>query len=271
MCLYANRDLLGSMGLDVAYPGRDGVPGGRLKLRLPGPRHGPRRLGPFAQAAHEVLAQASPDETRGLLVSEENLPGRMFHFYEGQFFPASRKRLSVFRQAIGAAELHVIYVLRAYDELYTSAYRKRAEDNAVVGFDALVPQFLNMDRGWPELVAEMRDILGPARFTVLPYERRGQSRELLTKLLPDLPLSAVEPDRLLNLSATDAALEALQSHYHKGETLERADWQEIVRTHADDRASRGFAEFSEADRRSLKDRYQADLDRVAGLEGITFL
>ena len=28
MCLYANRDLLGSMGLDVAYPGRDGVPGG---------------------------------------------------------------------------------------------------------------------------------------------------------------------------------------------------------------------------------------------------
>ena len=65
--------------------------------------------------------------------------------------------------------------------MYVSGFRKRAEDNASEKFEKLVPNYLTMDRGWPELVALMRDILRPERISVLPYERRGQSRDLLAR------------------------------------------------------------------------------------------
>ncbi|WP_428924692.1 hypothetical protein [Marinibacterium sp. SX1] len=269
MCLYDNRAALGRHGYDLAYPGRDGVPDGRLRLRLPGPRHGIGRLGRFAGSVRDAVARFSPDPARQLVLSEENIPGRMFHFYQGQFFPAAAKRFRAFRAGIGAADLHVVYVLRSYDELYASAYRKRAEDNAVDPFAGLVPHFLAMDRGWPELVADMQAELKPAQLTLVSYENRGKSIDLLTRLLPDMPREElVEPQAVLNLSATDAALEALQAGYRAGETLTRTQWQEIVRSHADDRGSRGFAQFDAAARQALRDRYHADLDRIRAMPGL---
>jgi len=64
LCLSHNRAVLSDAGFDVAYPGRDGVPGGKLKLRLPAPRHRPRHVNGFAEGAGAQLTTISPNPER---------------------------------------------------------------------------------------------------------------------------------------------------------------------------------------------------------------
>ena len=272
LCLHRNRQVLSGQGLDIAYPGRDGVPDGRLKLQLPRPRHGEKRIPQFADKLRGHLGRLSPDPLRGLILSEENIPGPMTHFYEGRFFPASAKRLAALAAALDGPPRHVLYVLRPYDQLYISAYRKRAEDNPVPPFPDLVPHFLAMDRGWPDLIVEMRDILRPERLSILDYAHRGTSSALLAGLVPGLAASDLaEPDQVVNLSATDAALIALQRRYHAGESLSREEWKSVLNEHAENRAPQGVAAFSDADATSLRSRYAGDLTRIAKLDGVALL
>lgn len=271
MCLNENRGALSRLGFDLAYPGRDGVPGGRLRLRLPRPRHGEKRIAEFAGEVRNHLSKLSPDLDRGLILSEENIPGPMRHFHDGQFFPASVNRLKTLAAALDAPPPHVLFVVRPYAELFVSAFRKRAEDNAVSPFAELAPRFLSIDRGWPDLIADIQAHLQPIRLTVVPYADRGESRALLARLVPDLDVDAlVEPDMSVNQSATDAALEALQHRYRAGEDLERHQWKAVIATHAGETGSRGFAEFRQADRDCLDDRYRSDLERLADMSGVTF-
>ncbi|MFT7593443.1 MAG: hypothetical protein ACI8R4_000756, partial [Paracoccaceae bacterium] len=152
------------------------------------------------------------------------------------------------------------------------AFRKRSEDNKMPPFGEVVPQFLAMEHGWPDLVAQMRDILKPACLTILPYERRGASRDLLSLLVPGLEgADLVEPDKTMNLSATDAALAALQMRYHADETLKEKEWRQVIADHADDREARGYAAFRDDDAQALTDRYHADLEKISQMPGVRYL
>jgi hypothetical protein len=267
LCLHKNRKMLRQAGWALAYPGRDGIPSGKLALRLPTPKGGVQDK--LISKARNTLNDHAGD--RPLILSEENIAGRMMHFMQGRFYPAAEARLEVLRAAWPGPIAHVLLVVRPYDGLFVSGYRKRAEDNAVEDFETLRPRYLAMDRGWPDLVAAMRDILRPERFSVIPYGLRGTSTALLQRLVPGLPGDAlIEPARVMNLSATDAALAALQLRYRAGETLGRAAWKDIVASHADDTERRGFATFSEAEIQVWADRYARDLETLAAMDGITF-
>jgi hypothetical protein len=270
MCLHDNRDVLADAGYDLAYPGRDGIPTGTLGLRLPGPRHGTDQTERFAARVADAVAAHSPDGSRPLILSEENIPGRMMHFTQGRFYPACEARLMALKAGLQGGVARVLFVLRPYDQLYVSGYRKRAEDNKVEDFNTLRPKYIAMDRGWPEIVAALRDILQPGRLLVVPYARRGSSVEALQMLVPalaDRPL--IEPQQVVNLSATDAGLMALQARYHAGAALERAQWKAVIADHAGDRTDHGFAAFSEAEVAVLTQRYADDLARIDAMEGVT--
>ena len=272
MCLSQNRAVLAADGYDVAYPGRDGIPNGRLRLQLPRPRHGEKRVPQFADKARGHLKGFSDDPARALILSEENIPGPMRHFYEGRFFPASAKRFASLAGALDGPPEHVLYVIRPYDALYVSAYRKRAEDNAVNPFAGIVPHFLAMDRGWPELIGEMRDVLAPKRLSVVEYGARGDSRSLLARLVPELSADyLVEPQDKVNLSATDAALVHLQQRYHAGEELTRPQWKDVLARFSDDRTPRGVAQFEPDAQAELAARYADDLARLTAMDGVDFV
>ena len=270
-CLWENRAALAGLAIDVAYPGRDGAPQGRLKLQLPRPRHGPRRIPQFAEGVRQHLARICPEARGRLILSEENIPGPMRHFYEGRFFPAAENRAAALAQGVGRVA-HVVYVLRPYGALYASAWRKRAEDNPVPPFGDLVPRFLEMDRGWPEIVGALRDRLAPERLTVVDFAARGTSVDLLRRLVPGLENVALqEPEKVVNLSATDAALKALQARYHVGERLSRAAWQAVLAEHAENRESLGLAVYPKAAEAALAARYTRDLDRIGGMAGVSVI
>ena len=265
MCLHENRALLQAQGYALAYPPRDGIPSGTLSLRLPRPRD--NKLGRVTIRTTRLLEAHAGNNP--LILSEENIPGRMMHFIKGQFYPAAEKRCEVLRAAWPGPIAHVVLVVRPYDQLFVSGFRKRAEDNPVPPFDVLRPNYMRMDRGWPELVGILRDVLRPEALTVVPYTARGTSVSLLSRLVPALasePLA--EPARNLNVSATEAALVALQARYEKSETLSRQDWQAVVAAHADDHTPQGFAAFSEEEVAHWTQTYAQDLERIASMDGV---
>ena len=142
------------------------------------------------------------------------------HFWGGEFFPGIRRRLKALREVLPGPVHRLIYVVRPYDELFVSAYRKTAEDNRVDPFDQLRPVFMSIQGGWPHVVSALRDVLSPGALIVRPYENRGSNADLFRLLVPgmaDAPL--VDPPRVMNRSATDAALMALQAIYAQGQTL----------------------------------------------------
>lgn len=274
LCLSKNQSVLEASGFNVAFPGRDGVPGGRLKLRLPRPRHGPDEMDFFVGKAARTLMDHVSDTKNALILSEENLPGVILHFFKGRLYPNRKRRLQVFRKALQSVDAHVahvLFVIRPYDQLFISGFRKHAEDNPVNDFAEHADAMSKFSGGWPETVQALRNVLAPDRLSVVEFGARGQSRDLLGRLLDDGPARFSEPERALNISATDAALEHLQSLYHSGVSLTRADWQKVIGDFLEDTEDREFTRFTKEQQERLAGRYAADLDRLADMHGVTFI
>lgn len=272
MMLSANRAALEAAGFDVTYPERDGIADGTLGLRLPSPRNADQVAHRFAPSVREEIAGKCRPDSAALILSEENILGRMIHFASGRFYPAAEARFETLATGTGAPILRILLVVRDYAELYVSAFRKRAEDNLVDPFLDGRPRMMRMDRGWPELVIAMQSVLRPREIVVVEYRKRGRSIDLMRLLVPDLAaVDLIEPQARVNLSATDAGLEVLQARYAQGESLTREQWQQVIAEHREDTASRGISEFKPRQLAKLRARYAADLDRVQAMKGVTLL
>ncbi|RFP86868.1 hypothetical protein DZK27_13620 [Rhodobacteraceae bacterium 63075] len=274
LCMAANRERLEAEGFDLSYPSRDGVPGGTLALRLPKPRHGPEDVADFTEKMSRIM-RGQVTEGRGkLLFSDENLPGIIRLFFNGKLYPNARKRYMVMRDAFAAIEARprrALFVVRPYAELFVSGYRKHAEDNAIEPFAELAGTMAGFKGGWPNAVRAMQNVLGPEEIRVIEYGARGQSRDLLGQLLGRDPSDFIEPERQMNISATDAAMLALQEIHASGRTLRRAEWQQIIRSHAGNDEDLGFARFSEAQKAALDARYAEDLEALRQMDGVTLV
>lgn len=272
LMLAENRDLLRQAGYDIAYPGRDDIPQGDLKLRLPNPRNTGEWESRFLPGATKELKRFATADSDAMILSEENIPGRMIHFSAGEFYPAAEARLQTFAAAARAPVLRAVLVVRDYTGLFISSYRKRAEDNESDPFNAGRQNMLRMDRGWPDLVRLIIKHLRVQELVVIDYNRRGRSVDIANMLVPELTeLNLREPGRRMNHSATDAALMALQERYRRGETLERAAWQQIITEHREDKEPRGVSEFTKRQTRILESRYQEHLDEIAKIPTVSLL
>lgn len=272
MFLHDNLDEITRQGYDAVYPGRDGIPSGKLGLRLPSLRHGETLQQRFIRKVRKVTRANSPDPTRPMILSEENIPGRMIHFYASEFYPAAEARMKALHDGLEGTLKRVVYVVRPYDALYVSAFRKRAEEVVSDLFTDQRAALMNMDRGWPELITLMRDHLKAEETVVMTMDARGDNRNIIKHLVPDLDQgNLVEPKALLNVSASDTAMDALRARYLAGGKLDREERQEIIAEHADNKASTNFAEFTPEQSQELSEKYEHDCDQLAKMDGITFV
>lgn len=272
MMLSQNRALLTSAGFDLAYPGRDDIPQGTLGLRLPAPRAVEQWESKFVPLCERELQRHATDGSHAMILSEENIPGRMIHFAAGQFYPAAQARMQTLAAAAQAPVLRAVLVVRDYRALFVSAWRKRAEDNKASPFKTGRYNMMHMDRGWPELVRLIQEHLKPQELVVIDYPRRRQSVDILGLLVPELSaLPLREPDNRVNHSATDAALAELQRRYHQGEKLKRKVWQKIIAEHREDKRQLGLSVFTARQERILKGRYEAHLDEIAAMPAVQLL
>ncbi|MFT6023716.1 MAG: hypothetical protein ACI9PY_001834 [Ascidiaceihabitans sp.] len=272
MFLHDNLAEINSQGYDAVYPGRDGIPSGKLGLRLPSLRHGDTLQHRFVRKVRREIRANSPDRTRATILSEENIPGRMIHFFGSEFYPTAEARMKALRGGLGGPLKRVLFIVRPYDALYVSAFRKRAEDTAVEPFTKFRAALMKMNRGWPEFIASMRDTLQAEDTVVMTMSARGDNRNIIKYLVPELAQdNLIEPVKQLNVSATDTAMDVLQAHYKAGDTLTRTEWQQIITDNADTKVSTGFAEFEPDQKQHLRDLFDRDCDSLGALKGIRFI
>lgn len=257
----------------MAYPGRDDISSGHLALSLPSPRHGWTSQAKFSARVARKVMHHSPDSDRPLIISEENIPGKMIHFFSGHFYPAAETRLDALKEGLGTAEVAAaMLVVRPYNALYKSAYRKRAEDQQSDPFAEAVPHLMAMDRGWPDLIEITRRTLSPRVLHVVAYAARGPSTHLLQRLVPELATHTLtEPARRVNCSATDAALYALQERYAAGRVLDRAEKRAVIDDYAGRKAQTPLTAFTTEQTALLTEQYNADLDLIDRMKNVRLL
>ena len=274
LCLATNAEALNAAGYDLGFPRREHIPGGNLHLRLPRPKHGDAETPAFVSRVQRALSKHVTAQNHKLILSDENLPGVILHMLKGRLYPNQGKRIDVFQQALSAIDgrvSHILFVIRPYDQLFISGYRKHAEDNPLSPFDHNADAMSRFTGGWPDTIETLRNLLRPDRFTVVEYGKRGPSRDLLARLLGEPDTRFAEPERTLNASATDAALAHLQKIYQAGQTLERSEWMRVMAEFSAQTEDRGFARFSTDQGKRLHARYVTDLDRLAAMQGVTLI
>ena len=268
MCLSLNKAAIQAAGFGVLYPGRDGIPEGRLKLKWPLPRQ--KDHADFVAKAARQMERHS--EGRALVMSEENISGRMLHMQNGNFYGRVVERCKIIREAWPGPIGKVLYVTRAYDSFFISGYKLSALGRVRPAFADLKDTYLGLERGWPEVIAAVRDTLRPASMEVVDYAVRGSSAALAARLIPGFEAAQLqEPTRRVNLSGSDAALGEIQRRLAEGQTLSDAQIEEIIRSSEDGAGAFAPIAFSDGDKQILRDRYAADLDKIAAMAGVDLI
>lgn len=271
MFLDLNAPALRAQGVDLAYPSRDGAKGGRLKLFLPAPRHTVETVDWRVKKARHNLALQVSDPARPLLLSEENILGRMDPFYHGQFYPFLRERAQFMARVLeGRPVARILLLVRPYDSLFVSSYRKRSEDNEMGDFNVMRERMAVFEGdGWPQVALTLIEELKPRRLVVIPYRRPRHELDLARALMPRLDLSAlIEPELAVNASLSDAGLFELQRRYLAGEAPDRAVIEQVRAAFADTKVPEPFAAFTGAQKEALRARYYNDLDTLRLMAGI---
>ncbi|GKY87947.1 hypothetical protein STA1M1_18160 [Sinisalibacter aestuarii] len=268
--LEVNAEAIRAQGVDLNYPGRDAAKQGTLALRFPAPRHDAGAIEQRLIRARRNLGRVlRPD--RPVILSEENICGRMLDFHKGLFFPTAPLRAGFLARALAPRSVaRITLVLRPYSEIFVSGYRKRAEDNLQAPFEEHAGKMAQFKGGWVEVISAMREGLKPAEIVLLDYRRRPQA-ELAGVVCPLLDTSAlVEPGREANVSLNDAGLFAMQARLRAGETYTPDLLEEVRLAHAAETADAPFAAFTADAKARLDARYAADLDRLAAMAGVRY-
>ncbi|WP_424944059.1 hypothetical protein [Aliiroseovarius crassostreae] len=270
--LSMNAGRLDDHGVNVAVSNRDGNLNSGLKLRLPDKRHFRKNnLDQHRVWLDEQIEDNSLDRRRVSLVSEENLPGTINTLMSPDIYPIVDKRLKFFASRQTKPIRKVLFVVRSYDSFFESVFRKRVEFRAIDPFHHYRDDMMTMNRGWVDVIQDIRDATKVDNVQVLRFEDRPGYLKLLHTLFPALPHDGwLGPQGLRNVSASNAACREIQRAFHNGEELSRAQIEDIKARYADDTDAEPVAAFSDADRAELQDRYAEDVQTIRNLPFVTF-
>jgi hypothetical protein len=259
------------MNFSLGYPGRDGIGGGNLKLRLPPVTAVERRKIKFSEYNRLHLETLFP-KNQDVILTEERLLGKAKAFYKGRFYREASMNAHFLNDFFEGNIVQVLVVVRSYVSLFKSCYRKQAEDNLVADFSELSKGFFKIKRSWTDVIKDISQAIPDANIKVVEMGARGKSRDLLSRLLGTIPEGGFCDElESLNSSPTDSAVLALQTRYKRGESLCRDDWQAVIREFADIKDDLGVTKYDPQLEKILKDRYARDLENIPKIKGVTFI
>jgi hypothetical protein len=271
--LASNADNFADFGVNLAVANRDGDQRSSMKLRLPEARHFRKNdLDERRAWLSEVFEEIRINERARTLLSEENIPGGFASIFSDHPYKIALDRMKFFNSGLTRRVRRALFVIRSYDTFLPSAYRKRCEFREIDPFEIYAADQMKADRGWPELIDDIRNAFSPEELVVLTYEDRWSHIEMLQHLMPETEQVDFAPlTRRFNVSATDAACRAMQAHFASGKKLSPTGLAEIIRKYADDTSGPPIAAFSEKDAEILQSRYAQDITRIGKMSGVTLI
>ncbi|WP_300519099.1 hypothetical protein [Aliiroseovarius sp.] len=215
--------------------------------------------------------------TRGaetVLISEENLIGDMgWNIRSGQFYPNARRRLSAYRDFLGQAPLRIGLGIRGYADYWISAHAQELSychvgREGVVRFAEARAQLMAVNRGWRDLVRDLRVVFPESELVIWPLEHRIALPDLARRLLGLADLALPNPPAGVNAAPDHGKLKPLEAFRAKNPNASRHAVQEFL-----DRCDKQpFEGFSCADQLRLQARYADDLGALGqGADGAVLL
>ncbi len=271
--LASNADNFADFGVNLAVANRDGASEGSFKLRLPDARHFRKDdLDERRVWLDDVFEEIRINQRARTLVSEENIPGSFNSIFSKHPYGIALDRMKFFQSGFTGNVRRVLFVIRSYDTFLPSAYRKRCEFREIDPFKVYAADQMKADRGWPELIGDIRNAFTPEELVVLTYEDRWSHIEMLQHLMPETEQVDFAPlTRRFNVSATDAACRAMQAHFASGKKLSPAGLAQMIRKYADDTSGPPIAAFADKDAEILQSRYADDIARIGKMSGVSLI
>ncbi len=271
--LASNADNFADFGVNLAVANRDGSSEGSFKLRLPDARHFRKDdLDERREWLNLAFEECRINHRARTLVSEENIPGSFNSIFSEHPYGAAFDRMQFFQSGLTGKVRRALFVVRSYDTFLPSAYRKRCEFRKIAPFAEYAADQMKADRGWPELIDDIRNAFAPEELVVLAYEDRWSHIEMLQHLMPETEQVDFAPlTRRFNVSATDAACRAMQAHFASGKKLSPAGLAQMIRNYADDTSGPPIAAFTDKDAEILQSRYADEIARIGKMSGVSLI
>ena len=254
-----NEAVLNENGISARYPGRDIDGSGNMKLKLPQAeaiRAGGINDDHIIAARKQLMSGATTGE---LIISEENILGRMFPFFQGSFYNRIIPRMRVLGQAMGRAPDQVVLVTRNYGEFFVSAYAQMAQVRVMPSWEKAGPKLMRDERTWIDVAGALHKGLNPTRITVVPYANRGSNAHLLGIMTKTKITALQEAEKGTNISATAEAIEELQKRLTAKEDLTWAQVHQIKDDHSVANGGTVFNPLTPAQKSAFTRKYNADM------------
>lgn len=200
-----------------------------------------------------------------VVLSEENILGMPHHILSETFYPLAEQTLSRIASLGGRADLQLFLSIRSYDALLPSAYVESLKHSvpAPGGFEALRERLLANPPSWYDLLERIHAAAPGVPIRIWRQEDyRANAQEIMEEFcgcpLGELP-EISDPSWTRTPSATAIAAAERVPEMPQPERLVRVKALFSASAPGDDR----FNPLSDAERRQLRGRYEADLARIA--------
>ncbi|MGR6468850.1 hypothetical protein [Rhizobium sp. PAMB 3182] len=194
------------------------------------------------------------------LISDENMLGDIFNEHRNGFYYEAEDILTEIKRHLPAPVQKVFLAIRPYDEFLTSSYAMsaiyRPASRPQPPFEDLKSKILNLERGWPELVMDIKAVFPDAELHVWTCQNTPLSLQLAIMLGEELATQlATEEHSLVNAAPTEEAIDYARINggrqgYDPDATLMRF------------REGKKFAPLTESEENILRSRYNADVEKL---------
>jgi hypothetical protein len=226
------------------------------------PLIGPAHMRDAIEATLDPL-RIGPDT---VALSEENILGVPHQVLEPTFYSQADQSLSRLSSLGLRADVELFLSIRSYDALLPSAYVESLKHGTAPrgGFGSVKERLLAVPPSWYDLVARIRAATPGMPLHIWRQEDYRANAQAIMEAFCGCPLGQLpevsDPTWTRSPSATAvAAAERLPADLSRVERLARV--KEIFGASEPD--GDRFSPFSEAERRHLRARYEADLARIA--------
>jgi len=229
---------------------------------------------PVSEAARAALAEHL--EQRGgstALLTEENMIGRIEGNLErGHFYSYAAARLALYRDLLPVAPRRIGIGIRDYADFFVSSYAYVMAERPQPPFEELAPRLARVQRGWIDLVGDVRRVFPEAEILVWSMHTLSSRVRHVAARLAGVPAATLRPlRRTINPSIPrDAIPLARQILAAEPDIGRRALTARIAAAPAPEPGS--FAGFTPDDAARLAERYAVDVALLkGGAHGVHFL
>ena len=235
----------------------------------------------YVPAAHHlagsyILKLMPQDIQKGILdinskaiISDENILGELDEsILRGKgLYPSAKARLHAIRKILPESDIEPIIGIRSYSDWFASSYAIVYRRRNLPEHKVLAEKWAKLPRRWSHVVNDVISIFGTCKIVQFS-EHKKDPNLFIRAVLDGRDLPAVNDDKTVMGSPSEAAIKELHIKRRNGEALTKLDVEAVIQRHASKPAIQPFSSSQIAE---LNELYDDDMKKIRTLRGATFL